>query len=264
MKMQLSNYIEQHLIKYIKQQLHDGYSKEAITGALLSKGHHVNMIDRAILFLEKDGYKQIIRHKNPQKHNLDEDIFNYTVNLLTKYIRQQKHEGYSIHDIRTALLNFGHSYDIINDALDIVDRKNIAPIKKKKINYVPHIQVSKPKELHLVFNKINKYIFSICALLVFLFLMMMSILSNTSFIVVAIAFLPTILTLIAIESVFLYNKTVNLYYFAIPLVFTIALKVLTLYDLLPIFKNMSVDNIVIANLLVSCIITSIYLLTKND
>lgn len=46
-------YIQNMLIDYIKQQLNKGYSLKAIKGALLRAGHHEDMLNKAIKFVQQ-------------------------------------------------------------------------------------------------------------------------------------------------------------------------------------------------------------------
>jgi len=247
--MQLSNYIERHLLKYIKQHLHDGYTKAAIKHALLSKGHHTNLIDRAILYLEKNGYRQNIRQKNPRKQNLDDDMFKYMVGILSKYIKQQQHDGYRLHDIRTALLNFGHSYDVIDHSIDVVSGKEP---KKREVKVVE----VKRKE-----HDWGRYAFSISALIVFGSMVLMSILSDTSFVKIAIAFMPAIFSLFAIEGLFSINQ--RWYSLAVPPLFCLALKLANDNGLIPALQKMAFNNIIGANLLIAYAVVFVYYVFKK-
>lgn len=55
-------YIQNMLIDYIKQQLNKGYSLKAIKGALLRAGHHEDMLNKAIKFVQQG---KVIDYENP-------------------------------------------------------------------------------------------------------------------------------------------------------------------------------------------------------
>ena len=280
--MELSNYIERHLVKYIQQCLHDGYSPSAIRHALLSKGHHINLIDRSILYLEKKGYRQNIRHHQPKKHDLNQDLFNYMVNLLSRYIKQQLSDGFTLHDIRDALLHYGHSMDVIEHSVKVVNNQAPMPssparefeTKAPVKNQIP--VVSMPKEKNLIQKDVEKieesklgkilsrYTFSISAAFAFIFLIVISIMSDTSFVVVAVAFFPTILSLILIEALYLFFKKVNMYIVIIPIVLAFMLRYVHAAGTFPIIKDIAIYTIMFANLIISLIIVFFYFIGKAE
>ncbi|MBI4454094.1 hypothetical protein HY636_05615 [Candidatus Woesearchaeota archaeon] len=57
-------YIQNMLIDYIKQQMNKGYSVKAIKGALLRAGHHEDMLNKAIKFVQQG---KVIDYENPIK-----------------------------------------------------------------------------------------------------------------------------------------------------------------------------------------------------
>jgi len=273
--MNLSKYIERHLVKYIQQSMHDGYSINSIKHSLLSKGHHINIIDKSILYLEKRGFRQIIRYPKPQQHNIDQEMFNYMVHLLVKYVKQQQNEGFLTDDIRNALLHYGHSYDVILHSLDVVKgKKNLPPIKdyhdfeqRHLPNRIPVVQVPKEeseikREVERERKTLSKFAFTISFIFVLVFLLIMSIFSDTSFIKVIIAFAPLVISLIFIEAIFM-SKGMKALSFIIPIILVIGLKYAHMNEYMPILENVAIDYIIVANLVVSFAIIGFYYLVKD-
>jgi len=77
------------------------------------------MVDAAIAILKKEGFA--VKHKKPKTKKLDRELFYHVVRLLQEYYIKQKERGYAAHQIKSALLKFGHSEDAVLAALEAVE-----------------------------------------------------------------------------------------------------------------------------------------------
>ena len=114
----LTTHIQKGLVKHIKDELKFGYTLDAIKDVLLNY-HHQNIVDAAIEQLHKEGFK--VEYRKFKGKKLDRDLFFRTVSLLKVYIAKQRQRGYKMHDVREALVNYGHAREAVEAAIDSVE-----------------------------------------------------------------------------------------------------------------------------------------------
>ncbi|MBR9677576.1 hypothetical protein GOV04_05540 [Candidatus Woesearchaeota archaeon] len=113
----LEKTLEVDLRDYIKTELTNGYSIEAIQRAL-EKKHHKNLIDDAIKQLNHQDFKPRLPKKKSKI--LSRRLFDEITESLIDYVQEQQMRGYTIDDIKMAMLNYGHAQETIDGAIDFV------------------------------------------------------------------------------------------------------------------------------------------------
>lgn len=138
----ISKFIRTNLEDYIVKELEYGYSFDAIKNVLIKK-HDKTIVDEVINDLKKKKFKT---KKRPVSKDLSQDMFNYLTNVLIDYIKIQKEKGYSLKDVKNALLNYGHSEIAVESAIDHVLTGRVPEFKHKPVkldNYDARWQTQK-------------------------------------------------------------------------------------------------------------------------
>lgn len=161
---ELDPFIIDHIEKYIKYHLERGYSKESVKEALLKFGYNNKMLEKIIKNLK-------ILHRNLDKPYSEKDLegetYYYLRSVIAEYIINQLEHGFSINEIKKALIKYGHHKNIIEDAIIIVKGKG-----KKKID--------------------KGIIFWFCIVAILLFIIMMTLLLDVNFAYTFVIFTPGI------------------------------------------------------------------------
>lgn len=236
-QISFEEYIKEHLANFIAFELEKGHNIKSIKEVLMRKGHDENLIDLAIDHLVKSGYVPKVK-KNKPYGKLEKEIFEDIVKAIADYIAIQIENGYNLDEIKKTLYDFGHSYEVIEEA--------IARFKgERKI-------ISKPK------RKISFNPFPFLLTFIILLIAVTSILSSEPIYKVAIGFIPLLISIIVVESV--YEETKNKYIlFIIPIIITLLFFLLVSSLAFSIFAGLATLNLMVLNLILGLIMTFFYL-----
>ncbi|MGM5484715.1 MAG: hypothetical protein ACQEP1_02470 [Nanobdellota archaeon] len=139
--MSLDSYIEDHLRKYIKFHLEQGYSYEAVKRCLLKYGYSHEELDRISKGLKYS--KKTVTRKYSEKE-LDDETYLYLRGMISEYLKKQLDHGFHLDEIRKALINFGHKKKIVDDAVNLVT-------KEERLNFKPNMVFAALSFLTLLF-----------------------------------------------------------------------------------------------------------------
>lgn len=124
------HYLIEHLKKYVKFEVEQGYHVKDIRQALLNYGYKKYLIDNIFAGLPN---LKMPNAKSPPKQEMTEDMHVYIQSMLIDYIKKQQKSGYSLQAIRNALLRSGHRDVMINNALKLIKDDKVSdysmPIK---------------------------------------------------------------------------------------------------------------------------------------
>ncbi len=226
----LTDYMKKELIFYIRQEYEKGHSLSAIKDALSKGGHHKDLVRQALDSLKKHNFNVIKALDEPIQNNLDEELYLDIVSSLVKYIKHQLNEGYSTKKIKEILIKYGHSHDLIDEALK---KATLSDMKK---------------------NRSMKTIYEIGFISIFA-LILIYIMGATQerFEIVLFSFIPTILTIIA--SKFIHKEKDMHYLLAVPAFLSIIFMIGTIYA--PITEGFESVKIGFFNLILSYIYVGI-------
>ena len=174
-------YIKKHLGEYIIFQLDQGYDLTDIKNALVRFGY------------KKDIVKQILQQFHitaPKKkaalysnYDLDQELKVYVQSLLIDYIVKEHKVGYPLEAIKKALINYGHDPKIIDEAILIIESGKVVDYRMESS------PVQFPQQI----------IAPITVLLMFAFLVFLSIATDTSIITIIPNFLPAFLAFMLVN-----------------------------------------------------------------
>ncbi|MGM5482144.1 MAG: hypothetical protein ACQESF_01655 [Nanobdellota archaeon] len=125
--------LKQHLKNYIYFQVSQGYEPEDVKKLLIENGYSKKLLEE-ITKEQGNIHSQI----NPKisKRELSDDLKVYIQNLLIDFILKEREQGYDFPAIKKALVNYGHSSDLVDSAIEAVknkkDRIDIADIFSSK------------------------------------------------------------------------------------------------------------------------------------
>jgi len=123
MQDSFANFMKKEVIRYIKEEIDRGHSIGKIKGALLKGGHKHDLIEEAILALEKENFDLERALREPVKSGtLAEELYAEVLSSLIEYIQFQQKQGYSLEEIKGILLRYGHSENIISDAISAIKK----------------------------------------------------------------------------------------------------------------------------------------------
>lgn len=177
------SYMENHLIDYVLFQINQGYLERDIRKVLLHYGYPASIVQGVfskvdIMVPQQSSFKEY----DPAQ--LSKEMYEYLLNLLIDYIVKEHKQGYDIPTVRKALLRYGHNKKIID-----------AAIKAIKSGRVVSYQLPAP------FQFPQNAVFAVCLVLLFAFVVFLSISSNSSMIVVLLSFAPALLSFVAMHFV---------------------------------------------------------------
>lgn len=122
MMQSLTEYMKKELIFFIKQEYDKGHSLKKIREALLEGGHHKDLVREAISALRKNDFNVVKALDEPIKKHLDQDLYYDIMNSLIKYVEFQLKKGFTPKKIKKILKEYGHSEDIIKQAIDAAQK----------------------------------------------------------------------------------------------------------------------------------------------
>src|SRR3989338_8169060 len=112
------NYLEQHLMHYIREELGSGYSLSSVEKVLLGHGHRKDLVQKVIADLKMHGFHPV--KERVYVEGLSHDLYSKVMNAIYAYIKSQRKKGYSMQEIRNVLLGYGHSKDMIEEAVNVI------------------------------------------------------------------------------------------------------------------------------------------------
>ncbi|MFC1697551.1 hypothetical protein ACFL1H_04420 [Nanoarchaeota archaeon] len=118
MDSSFSLFLKKELMEYINQEIEKGYTIETIANNLLRGGHNKNLVDEAIMDLNKHNFNIINAMREPLKLRGEKrELYFDLLNSIIKYIEKQLEEGRSLNEIKEILLDYGHSKKTIDSAI---------------------------------------------------------------------------------------------------------------------------------------------------
>jgi len=238
--MSFEEYIKEHLASFIAFELEKGYPIASIKNVLVRKGHDENLIDAAIDHLVKSGYVPRVRKNKPYK-TLEKEIFENLVKSIADYIAIQIENGYNLDEIKKTLLDFGHSQDVIEEAL--------AKIKGHRRIYEKH-EVKSQKRRYQVFPFVLSFLILLIAII--------SISTGDVIYIIALGFLPCIISVVLVESI--YNDIKNKYaLLLIPVAVTLLFFLLVSSFKSDVFSHLASTNLMLLNLLIGVVAALLYI-----
>jgi len=169
-------YLIDHLKRYVKFEISQGYSLKDIYDALTNYGYKEELVDQVFHGLHNLKPPTV---KPASKAQMKEDMHLYIQNMLIDYVKKQSNNGYSFKAIRAALLRAGHHSNMINQAIKLVK-------KGKVIDYDHPVGFSLPTQL----------IFGFSLFLMLVFILFISISTDQNIGKVIYVMVPAILSLI--------------------------------------------------------------------
>ncbi len=123
MQDSFADFMKKEVIRYVKEEIDKGHSTEKIKRALLKSGHKHDLIEEAILALKKENFDLERALKEPiQSETLEQELYAEVLSSLIEYIQFQQKQGYSIDEIKNILLRYGHSKEILEDAVSAIKK----------------------------------------------------------------------------------------------------------------------------------------------
>ncbi|MFW5852577.1 MAG: hypothetical protein ACOCUR_00955, partial [Nanoarchaeota archaeon] len=119
----LTEYMKKELVFYIKQEHDKGVPISQIKRALLDGGHHANLVKEAMKSLRKHKYNLVKALNEPINSNLDKELYFNIMNSLMEYAEYQLASGKSVAEVKKILSNYGHSKDVIEKAINSVNKQ---------------------------------------------------------------------------------------------------------------------------------------------
>lgn len=219
----LTEYMKKELVFYIKQEYDKGVPLTTIRKALLEGGHHTNLVKEAFTSLKKHKYNLVKALNDPIKSNLDKDLYFNIMDSLVKYIEYQLQAGKSVDEIKKILEHYGHSKDLIEKAVQNVNKK--IPTAENIVKYVDFVLI--------------------IGILVSLFLVAGA--TREPLELVALGLSPIILTLVG-ANIVAFNKAYTKFLWAIPIFAILLFAALGIADIVQGFDffKLGVLNLILA------------------
>lgn len=232
------HYLKEHLEKYIKFEIEQGYDAKDIKNALIKYGYKKELVNE--IFKGIGAIAPIIKKKSVREEMTKEMEF-YIQNMLNDYVKKQLENGYSKDAIKKALLKSGHHEDMISNSFNLIK-------KGKIIDYEVPFSFSLPTNL----------IFGGLLFLLFVFIVFISIANDENILKVVLTFVPAILTLAIANLLVVSIKNIT---FARLLPFISVAVCIGLFVLLTQFTQVYIraDNtiLLILNILAGFILTAV-------
>jgi len=219
----LTEFLKNELVYFINQELNKGKSIESVRKALLKAGHHRDMIEEVIEILRRTEFDLKKALKEPiSKSYLEERSYYDLLNAIIRYIEYQREHKVSFSKIKSILLDYGHSGEVIEEAFNEILMKQREKAKKKT---VPLLLLSWLVIMFLITSSVKENIF-----------------------LVILGLLPALISLIICSSIKT-KKSMTL--FIIPFVVIIVFFILG--NIIPVYQNMEIGNLSILNLIIGLI-----------
>ncbi|MFH1439063.1 MAG: hypothetical protein ABIG89_00735 [Candidatus Woesearchaeota archaeon] len=179
------HYLIEHLKKYAKFEIEQGYELSDIRDALIKYGYKKNLVNLVLKDFShlrssaKSAKSTLSKLSKHSKQDMNEEMYLYIQNMLIDYIKKQLKSGYSKNAVRNALLRSGHHADMVDKAMKLIRHGDVLdhdhPIKA----IVPPVLIS---------------LFSMFLLLVFV--LFISISTDQNMIKVIMSFMPAFFSII--------------------------------------------------------------------
>ena len=169
-------YMENHLIDYVLFQMQQGYREKDIKEALLGYGYPQQVIHT--IFNRIDAGPHLKRKQKRIKYSvsaLSKDMREYVISLLIDYIMKEKKQGYRISVIQNALIRYGHNKELLDAAIKAIKSGRVVSYQFPSAAKFP-----------------QNVVFSCALILMFSFIVFLSITTNTSIAKVLLSFVPSI------------------------------------------------------------------------
>ena len=231
---EMDSFIINHIKEYIKYHLERGYSQKSVKEALLKFGYTNRMLDGIIKNTK-------IVHKNLDKPYSEKDLegetYYYLRSMIAEYIIKQLKHGFSINEIKNALIRYGHHKDIVEDAIHIVKGTKSIKINKKTIFWISLVSVG-------------------------LFIIMMTLLLDVNLLYTTVIFLPSVMAYLVSIVTLNFFKNIKEYISLISVIITIIL----FFSIFPALNQTDADfDVLIAlNAVIAFIITYFYSIAEDQ
>ncbi|MBS3110015.1 hypothetical protein J4227_05810 [Candidatus Woesearchaeota archaeon] len=232
----IAAYMKRELVKYIKQERERGVPPEKIRKALTDAGHHHNLVEEAIDSLHRHKWDVIKAMDEPYKGPVQKELFFDVLNSLVRYIEYSISQGKSIHEIEAILLEYGHSQDAINTAMETV------MLRREPI--------SETAESGNGLITVRGMVIGISVLAFVVLLFILSATTATSLFRVFLGLTPTILTLVVSISM-VERLHVKSFLAVLPFAFVMIFVFVGAFGGFPIFEGMDIKTLAVINLLIS-------------
>lgn len=174
MRLLDKEYLREHLKYYIEFQLKQGYDLLDIKEALIKYGYTHKFVEEVSHHAKPQEVEFSLL--KPSREELDEDAYQYILNMLIDYMMKEHKQGYSLQAIKKALVKSGHLPSIVNDAAQRIQKG---------------VVVDYQQPLTLSFKVPPSIILGVCLLLVFGALFTLSVATNASIVIILFNFIPT-------------------------------------------------------------------------
>lgn len=236
-----ANYMKKEVMKYIKKEVDKGIPIKQVRGALLEGGHRHDLIEEAILDLLKHNFDLKKASAEPVKsETLAQEMYAEVLGSLIDYVEFQKKQGYSTKEIKEILLEYGHSGEILDNAIKAVEKPGHADAHFKNIRFIASL-----------------FVFIV-------FLLWVSASSGGNISNVLIGFFP------AIGSLILTGIMVNrlpykqkIFLWLLPFVLTAVFIIISQSGTYKIFEGMEVYNLAVLNIVISIIFSLIIISSER-
>jgi hypothetical protein len=232
-KNELNDYVINHLSEYIKYHIERGYSEKSVKEALLKFGYSNKLLD-SIIKNTKIIHK-IIDKPYSQK-DLEGETYYYLRGIIIEYIKKQQNHGFNKEEIRKALIKYGHSKEIVNDAFILMKGR-------KEIKFT------------------KKTMFWINITLILFFTIILALLLDVKLVYTLIIFSPSVLGFILSKIALDYFKKIKKH---IPLI-SVILTIILFFSIFPALNKTDADSDVILglNAILAFITTYFYTIAED-
>ncbi len=223
-------YVVDHLRGYVIFQLEQGYNIKDVKEVLLGYGYHEGLVDD-IIGRVKELNVGVKRHSKAAMNKMNKDLYCYLENMLIDFIIKEHKQGYSLIAIKSALINYGHHPDMVEKA--------VKAIKAGKV-YDFGVNWSMGISRHILF--------SFCLLVVFIFVVFVSMSTNVSIGTVLLSFCPAMITLVLVDVLLglVSDKIFRSFLPFISMLFCVGLFVIAV-QYFPLIRQTDTDVLIILN-----------------
>jgi len=116
----ISHFMKNELVKYIKQELNKGNSLDSIKMSLLKGGHHTDLVNETIRILRNNNFDLTSALKERIKIQLTGVLYHDILNSVIRYVEFHIEQGRSLAQIEKTLFKYGHTRETVNTAINEV------------------------------------------------------------------------------------------------------------------------------------------------
>ncbi len=176
-------YLVQHLVYYVDHQLSQGYGINDLEKALLHYGYDKDVVVEVIKHV-KFSHGRLKPSKKHDLQHISHDLYYYTENLLIDYVMRELEKGYKLEEIKKNLIKHGHEHKMVEKA--------VSAVKSGRVEDIEH-----PLGFHLP----RQLLFGISLFLVFVFVIFLSISTDSSIGLVLLSFAPSFFSIALVNLV---------------------------------------------------------------